>query len=100
LDGNDEESSVTHGQAGCEPDSGSAAHRALHATRLLGAARRERFDLVVIGSPATGRFSLRSDVDILVRGEADGKTRVRIEQLVAAATRGSGIRCDLISPPT
>lgn len=68
----------------------------LRVARLVEAAAGEPFAFAVIGSLASGRFGLHSDVDLLVRGEIDTTARVRVEQLVAAAMRGSGIRYDLI----
>lgn len=64
--------------------------------RLVEATRDEPFEVAVVGSLATGRFALHSGVDFLIRGEMDTKTRVRVEQKVAAAMRGAGIPYDLI----
>jgi predicted nucleotidyltransferase len=58
--------------------------------------RRERFDLVVIGSLARREFKSHSDVDFLVRGALDTQGRAKLERAVAAAMRGSGISYDLI----
>jgi hypothetical protein len=63
---------------------------------LLDAVCNEPFEIWVIGSLATGRFALHSNIDLLVRGPIDTKTRVRVQQQVAAAFRGSGIPYDLI----
>ncbi|WP_052763753.1 hypothetical protein [Microvirga massiliensis] len=64
--------------------------------RFLDAVRNEPFEICIIGSLATDRFALHSDVDLLVRRAIDTKARIRVEQLAAAAFRGSGIPYDLI----
>ncbi|WP_349368138.1 nucleotidyltransferase domain-containing protein [Salinarimonas sp.] len=53
-------------------------------------------EIAVIGSLARGGFGPHSDVDLLVRGPVDTATRVRVEQTVAAAMRGSGIPADIV----
>ncbi len=63
---------------------------------LLDAVEREPVDIALIGSLAADRFGPHSDVDLLVRGPVDATTRVRVEQLVAGALRGTGLPYDLI----
>ncbi|WP_187275520.1 nucleotidyltransferase domain-containing protein [Methylobacterium sp. WL6] len=50
----------------------------------------------LIGSLATGRFRLHSDIDLLVRGPIDPAERAAVERAVAAVMRGTGIPNDLI----
>jgi predicted nucleotidyltransferase len=53
-------------------------------------------DILVIGSLARRQFKSHSDVDFLVRGDADASGRAKVERAVAASMRGSGISYDLI----
>jgi predicted nucleotidyltransferase len=50
----------------------------------------------LIGSLATGRFRLHSDIDILVESPVDPIGRAEVERALAGILRGAGISYDLI----
>lgn len=70
---------------------------ALECARIvLEKARAHGVAIDVIGSLATGRFGLHSDVDFFVHGDTDTARRVQVERLVAAAFNGIGIPYDIV----
>jgi predicted nucleotidyltransferase len=64
--------------------------------RILRDAGAIDIEITLIGSLARDDFRAHSDVDLLVRGAADGLGRLLVERLVADAMRASGIPYDLI----
>lgn len=59
-------------------------------------AASHEIDISVIGSLATGRFAVHSDIDLLVHGETTPQRRALVERIVAMRLRGTGIPYDLI----
>jgi predicted nucleotidyltransferase len=57
---------------------------------------REGIDAKVIGSLATGRFAVHSDVDLLIRTPVTPDRRALVERIVAGAMRGSGLPYDVV----
>lgn len=66
------------------------AERCLEALGVLG------YRAALIGSLATDRFRLHSDIDILVESRVDPAERAEVERVVAGIIRGAGIPYDLI----
>jgi len=65
-------------------------------SRILRDAKGRDIEISVVGSLATNRFGVHSDVDLLVHGNTDPARRVMIERLVADHLRGADIPYDLI----
>lgn len=65
-------------------------------SRILGEAEGCGVAISVVGSLATKRFRVHSDVDLLVHGSTDPSRRAMIERLVANHLRGTNIPYDLI----
>lgn len=66
------------------------------AARIVSDVEAQGRAISLIGSLATGRFRLHSDIDLLVRGPIDPAERAAVERAVAAVMRGTGIPNDLI----
>lgn len=65
-------------------------------SRILRDAKNCSVDISVVGSLAKNRFRVHSDIDLLVHGKTDPAQRSKIEQLVAAHLRNTGIPYDVI----
>lgn len=66
------------------------------AARILDQLGALDIDASVIGSLATGRFGLHSDIDILIRSPVDPGGRAAVERTVAGILRGTSLPYDLI----
>ena len=66
------------------------------AARIVADVAAQGRRISLIGSLATGRFRLHSDIDLLVRDPIDPAGRAAVERTVAAVMRGTGIPYDLI----
>lgn len=66
------------------------------AARIVSDLEAQGREVAVIGSLASGRFRLHSDIDLLVRSPVDPAGRAAVERAVAAVMRGTGIPYDLI----
>lgn len=66
------------------------------AARIVSDAASQGREIGIIGSLATGRFRLHSDIDLFVRSPVDPVGRAAVERAVAEVMRGTGIPYDLI----
>lgn len=66
------------------------------AARIVSDVEAQGLAISIIGSLATDRFRLHSDIDLPVRSPIDPVERAAVERTVAAVMRGTGIPYDLI----